>query len=110
MNPRHPAWSPEELAALAEHYPAGGVPAVRRAGVTRSSFAIQARARKLGVRFELHVNLLGASGEGVLPTPLGTLPGLPRRVGDQLARLAEIRGLTLEEYEFAKVRILREGS
>jgi hypothetical protein len=103
------AWSEEELSLLREHYPRGGVAAVQGAGVDRSGNGIFNRARKLGLKAELAYGLLGSPGSGALPTPLGMLPLYPQRVTDQLAQLAEIRGLTLSEYEFAKSRILREG-
>lgn len=44
------AWQPDEVAALCQHYPGGGVDAVMRAGVKRTEKSIMSKAANLGVK------------------------------------------------------------
>lgn len=113
---RWPAWTPEEVALLREHYPTGGSRAVQEAGVGRALKPIRMKARALSVRYvgpnPAQVSVLSTPEElmgNLTPQPFAMTPSRPRRITDALHRLAETPGLTERQYTTRKAAILREG-
>lgn len=98
-------WTLREISLLRQHYPVGGSQAVQTAGVKRERTAITRKANDLRVTTKLARSLLGdAEPHG---GTLLRLPRHPRHIADALEALASTPGLTLDQYERRKARILR---
>lgn len=94
-------WMAEQKATAAEI-----VDVLAQAGLRRSRATIHNRARALGVA------LSKVNDPAPLPMAMSMFPRFTtaqRDALEELAIMADRSGLTLEEYEHAKARILREG-